>query len=393
MGIGKCFKMAISTVWASKVRSFLTMLGIIIGIAAVIILVSLMGGLTSQITEMFDDLGTNTIQVTINPRASTRRVDPEEMYEFLDEHLDLFEDATPVISVMGLIKKDGENEGGSAKGVSEGYADMQSLVVEQGRFLQYSDIANMSNVCVIGTYQEDNFFGKGNALGNTIKLNGVSFKVVGVLEESDDSTSGSSDDCMYIPYTTAMKKMSKSSVVASYMLTAADENRIEETTSVLEKFLEEKIGDSDYYTVTSMKEMIDQMTSMLDSMQTVLVCIAGISLLVGGIGIMNIMLVSVTERTREIGIRKALGAKQKNILMQFVIEAAVVSCIGGIIGILLGSVTAVFAGNLLLDRLVTPSVASIVVAFSVSCAIGVGFGYLPARKAAQLNPIDALRYD
>ncbi len=393
MGIGKCFKMAIASVWSSKVRSFLTMLGIIIGIAAVIILVSLMGGLTSQITEIFAELGTNTIQVTINPRASTRRVEPEVMYELVEDNPELLENVSPVISASGMIKNGSENERGSATGVSEAYADMQTLVVEQGRFIQYSDVMNTSNVCVIGTYQEENFFGKGNAIGNILKMNGVSLKVVGVLEESDDSSSGSSDDCIYIPYTTAMKKLNRNSIVTSYMLTAADEERIDETTAVINALLEKEVGDSDYFNVISMKELIEQMTTIMDSMQTVLVCIAAISLLVGGIGIMNIMLVSVTERTREIGIRKALGAKQRNIMMQFVIEAAVVSCIGGVIGIILGAVVSVLAGNLLLDRLVTPSVVSIIVAFSVSVAIGIGFGYLPAKKAAQLNPIDALRYD
>lgn len=187
--------------------------------------------------------------------------------------------------------------------------------------------------------------------------------------------------------------MNKNSTVSSYILTAVDEDRITETTAVLKQFLNQKIGDEDYYQVISMKEMIDQMTTMMNSMQTVLVCIAGISLLVGGIGIMNIMLVSVTERTREIGIRKSLGAKQKNIMMQFVIEAGTVSCIGGVIGIIFGSLVSIGAGKLLLDSLIAPSVVSIIVAFTVSVAIGIGFGYLPAKKAAQLNPIDALRYD
>lgn len=392
MGIGKCFKMAMATIWASKVRSFLTMLGIIIGIAAVIILVSLMGGLTQQLTDMFDDLGTNTIQVAIMSRAETKKVDPDEMYEFLDENKDLFEDVSPNISVSGTIKCGTENESGTATGVSEGYADMKRLTVEQGRFIQYSDIMNISKVCVIGTYQEQNFFGKGNALGQTLKINGTVYTIVGVLEEKEDSTSGSGDDAIYIPYLTAIK-MNKNSTVSSYILTAVDEDRITETTAVLKQFLNQKIGDEDYYQVISMKEMIDQMTTMMNSMQTVLVCIAGISLLVGGIGIMNIMLVSVTERTREIGIRKSLGAKQKNIMMQFVIEAGTVSCIGGVIGIIFGSLVSIGAGKLLLDSLIAPSVVSIIVAFTVSVAIGIGFGYLPAKKAAQLNPIDALRYD
>lgn len=392
MGIGKCFKMAIATVWSSKVRSFLTMLGIIIGIAAVIILVSLMGGLTSQVTDMFDELGTNSIQVMISPRSTTKRVEPEDMYTLIEENPELLENVSPSITVSGTVKKDMTNETGSATGVSEGYADMRKLVVEQGRFIQYSDIVNKSKVCVIGTYQEQNFFGKGAAIGDKLKINGTPYTVVGVLEEKEDSTSGSGDDVIYIPYSTAILA-NGNNTISSYVLTAADEGRIDETTAVIKQLLNKKIGDEDYYTVISMKEMIDQMSTIMDSMQTVLVCIAGISLLVGGIGIMNIMLVSVTERTREIGIRKSLGAKQKDIMMQFVIEAGTVSCIGGVIGIILGALVSVMAGKLLLDMAVTPSVVSIVVAFSVSVAIGIGFGYLPAKKAAQLNPIDALRYD
>ncbi len=391
MGIGKCFKMAIATIWSSKVRSFLTMLGIIIGIAAVIILVSLMGGLTQQLTDMFNEIGTNTIQVTITPRNG-KKVEPDEMYKLVEENPDLFTDSSPVIAVAGMVKNGTENESGSVTGVSDGYAQMKSLTVTQGRFIRYSDVMNKRNVCVIGTYQENKYFGKGNAVGERLKVNGVPFTVVGVLEEKNNSSSGGSDDVIYIPYSTAMN-LGGSSVVNSYTLTAADEERVDETSAAIKKLLSKKIGDDDYYNVISMKEMLDYMSTMMNSMQTVLVCIAAISLLVGGIGIMNIMLVSVTERTREIGIRKSLGAKQKNIMMQFVIEAGTVSCIGGVIGIIVGALVAVAAGKLLLDTAITPSVTSIVVAFSVSVAIGIGFGYLPAKKAAQLNPIDALRYD
>lgn len=391
MGIGKCFKMAMSTIWSSKMRSFLTMLGIIIGIAAVIILVSLMGGLTKQLTDMFAEIGTNTIEISITPRNG-KKVDPDEMYEFAENNKNVIADVSPYITVSGTVKCGTENEYSSISGVSESFNEMKKTVVEQGRFIQYSDIVNKTKVCVIGTYQEQKFFGKGKAVGSKLKFNGVPLTVVGVFEERADSTSGSGDDQIYIPYTTA-SKLSKNNIVGIYSVNAVDEDHVDEAASLIKDFLYKKMGDEDYYAVISMKEMIERMSTMMNSMQTVLVCIAGISLLVGGIGIMNIMLVSVTERTREIGIRKSLGAKQRNIMMQFVIEAGTVSCIGGVIGIILGALVAIGAGKLLLKTTIAPSVVSIIVAFSVSVAIGIAFGYLPAKKAAQLNPIDALRYD
>lgn len=391
MGLGKCFKMAMATIWSSKVRSFLTMLGIIIGIAAVIILVSLMGGLTKQLTDMFAEIGTNTIQISVTPRNG-KKVDPDEMYKFAENNKGVIDNVSPYMTIQGTIKCGTENESSSVSGVSESFNEMKMTDVAQGRFIQYSDILNKSKVCVIGTYQEQKFFGKGKALGSKLKFNGVPLTVVGVFEQKEDATSGSNDDLIYIPYTTA-SKLSKNNIVSIYTVNAVDEEHVDEASSLLKEFLLKKMGDEDYYVVISMKEMIDRMSTMMNSMQTVLVCIAGISLLVGGIGIMNIMLVSVTERTREIGIRKSLGAKQRNIMTQFVIEAGTVSCIGGVIGIILGALVAVGAGKLLLKTTIAPSVTSIIVAFSVSVAIGIGFGYLPAKKAAQLNPIDALRYD
>ena len=212
-----------------------------------------------------------------------------------------------------------------------------------------------------------------------------------MLEEEAYSEESSSDDVIYIPYTTALDATS-TDTVSSYTVDALSDEVVDEAKSTLESFLLELIGDSDYYTVTSMKEIIDEMTSMMDKMELVLIAIAGISLLVGGIGIMNIMLVSVSERTREIGIRKSLGAKHKHIMMQFVMESGVVSCIGGIIGIIIGASLAYLSGRLL-DMDVVPSVGAVGLAFGVSVGIGVIFGFLPARKAAKLNPIDALRSD
>lgn len=394
MKLGKSFMMALSSIVNNKLRSLLTMLGIIIGIAAVIILVSVMDGLTGEVTSTFDEFGTSSLTVNITAR-SIKEVKPEELYEFTDSNSELFDGASPNITVSGQVKTPDSGDDsimGKCTGVSEDYQKIQKLNLSFGRFLGYADSANKSYVAVIGSYQALYFFGSSSAaLDETIRINGYPFTVIGVLEETEDSTQSSGDNAVYIPYTVAMD-MSGTKVVSSYVVNAADDKLIDSAKSSLESFLLEKIGDSDYYSVTSMKAIVDSMMEMLDKMELVLVAIAAISLLVGGIGIMNIMLVSVSERTREIGIRKSLGAKHKHIMTQFVMESGVVSCIGGIIGIIIGSAVAVLAGKPL-GMTITPSGNAIAVSFSVSVAIGLVFGFLPARKAAKLNPIDALRSD
>ena len=394
MGIGKSFSMAISSIINNKMRSFLTMLGIIIGIMAVIVLVSVMNGLTGEVTDMFNEIGTTSITVSIQPR-SIKKLDPDDMFDWADQNPELFSQVSPNVTLSGTVKTSSSGDDSimtSCKGVSENYIDMKDMTVAFGRFLQYIDCEREMKTCVIGTYQALYFFNSASgALNQELKINGVPYKIVGVLEETEDSTESSGDDIIYIPYTTAMKA-SGSTVVSSYTVMATSEDTVTPAVNSIKTLLNDKIGDSDYYTVTSMLSMIDTMTDIMNKMSMVLVAIAAISLLVGGIGIMNIMLVSVTERTREIGIRKSLGAKHKHIMTQFVMEAATVSCLGGIIGIILGSTLAMLAGKLL-GMSTNPSVGAIGVAFGVSVAIGIAFGFLPARKAAQLNPIDALRYD
>ncbi len=395
MGFGKSFAMAISSIINNKVRAFLTMLGIIIGIAAVIILVSIMNGLTSMITDTFEEMGTETISVSIMSRATTKKVEPQEMFDLVNENPELFSAVSPSVTMSATVKTTESGDDSitaSAQGVSEDYADMKSLDLSFGRFLQYVDCNREEKVCVIGSYEARYFFNSASAaLDKTLKINGELYRIVGVLEETEDSTQSSADDCIYIPYTTAAKA-SGSATISSYTLSAANKDVVNDAVSKVKELLNRKIGDDDYYNVVSMMSMIEKMEDIMGSMSTVLVTIAGISLLVGGIGIMNIMLVSVTERTREIGIRKSLGAKQKDIMLQFVIEAGTVSCIGGIIGIIIGSAVSMLAGKLL-NLSVSPSASAIVLAFGVSVGIGIAFGFLPAKKAAKLNPIDALRYE
>lgn len=384
--------MALSSVLSNKLRSALTMLGIVIGITAVIALTSLMSELTGTVTEAFEEMGMESIMVSIQSRASTKTLPIEDVEELMNENSDIIAGFSPTVSMPAYMKDPEDNStiSSTATGINEQYLSLKGYNIEYGRELTYIDIERQMKVCIIGTYVAQNMFG-GDALGQTLQITGTPYTVVGIIEEQDDSTEGSFDDVIYVPYTLAMHT-TKTNTISSYVIYTTSQETVEEAETLIKNMCYKAIGDDDYYTVTAMKSVADSLMEILERMQLMLIAIAGISLVVAGIGIMNIMLVSVTERTREIGIRKALGAKQGSILTQFVIEAGMLSCVGGVIGIVLGSMLAIFVGNLL-GMEVLPTASSIAVSFSVSTAIGVFFGFMPARKAAVLNPIDALRYD
>ena len=391
------FKMAVSNIRTSKMRSFLTMLGIIIGVAAVIVIVGLGNGMEIYMTEQFESMGTNTLSVSIYGRGTGRTVSDEDMYDIVERNSDALELLSPTVTMQSPAKIGTETiTSTSITGVSEDYFTIKDYDVAMGRGLQYVDMLKRSRVCVVGTYLNQEYFG-GNALGQTVKIGGMPFTVVGVLNEIGDSTEYSSDNAIFVPYTTAAR-LSNMGTISSYTVTVTDVNNSTWSKGVLEKELFDIFEDENAYTVISMAEILDLMTQMLDVMITVLAAIAAISLVVGGIGIMNIMLVSVSERTREIGVRKALGAKERYIMSQFVIEAATTSAIGGAVGIAFGQglsslATVIIVNALDTDLAVTPSAGSIALAVGISVAIGILFGYLPAKKAARLNPIDALRHD
>ena len=396
MRITESLSLALKNIVSSKVRTLLTMLGIIIGVAAVIVIVGLGSGLEHYIADSFSSMGTNTLTVTVQSRGATRTMEVEDMYEIVAEHPQELELCSPTVSMMGGVKIGSKSTSTSASGVSEDYNSIYGYTVDQGRGLQYSDIATRAKVCVVGAYVNQAYFG-GNALGQTLRVGGQSLAIVGVMDQRGDSMSeGGSDDCLYLPYTTAARL--GGSRVSSDVVTMVDENRMAQSKAALERALTGFFGSDDYYNIITMSELVDAMTGTINIMVGVLAGIAAISLVVGGIGIMNIMLVSVTERTREIGVRKSLGAKERTIMEQFVIEAAATSALGGVIGIglgcLLSAAATVAAARFLGEALtVAPTPFAVLMAFGISAGIGVLFGYLPAKKAARLNPIDALHYD
>ena len=396
------FRQAIQNVWSNKLRTFLTMLGIIIGVMAVIVIVGLGNGMTKSMRDSFSALGTNTLNVQVWGYGS-RTASVDDLYAIADRHKDLLQAISPEVDFSGS----GNLKIGTStyrwvtiNGVDENYTAMKNYQIAQGRGLQYMDIKDNKQVCIVGDYINRVAFG-GNAVGQTLKIGANKFLVVGVLaaKVSDkEMQEGSDDSCVYLPYSTIMR-LSDQSMVNSFTAIMTDENKANEAKAVLESELQTLLGSDNGYYVYSASEWLEEMNKMINMVIVVLTGIASISLLVGGIGIMYIMLVSVTERTREIGIRKALGAKERTILAQFVVEAATTSALGGILGIALGYVVSMAANRILpmlasgTDITVSPSFNSIAVAFGISVGIGVLFGYLPARRAARLNPIEALRYD
>lgn len=392
MNIKQAFSLAVKSLAGSKMRSFLTMLGIIIGVAAVIVIVSIVNGMTQDVLDEFENLGSTTITVSVRGRGGNRSVSIDDMQDLVADNPEYLESMTPNITVAGATAKNGSTnvDVSSCVGVNESYVHIKGLTIEQGRNIEYMDCEGRLRNCVVGTYIANELYGTTDVVGETIKINGYQFQIVGVLEEKADSEEAGSDDIIIIPYTMA-SKVSNSFTMGTYTFNATSKDVVEKAQSIIEEYLLKVFSNSDAYTIINMGTIIDTINDLTATMSLVLAGVAGVSLLVGGIGIMNIMLVSVTERTREIGIRKSLGATPWDIMSQFVVEAITTSCIGGVMGILLG-IAGSYAATLF-GMTAVPSVPAMIISFTVSAFIGIAFGYFPAKKAAALNPIDALRYD
>lgn len=389
------FKMAVKAIAGNKMRSFLTILGVVIGVVAIVVLVSIGQGANSSVTTSIEGMGTNLINANIRARR-TNPVTMAGLNELAQDENIAY--VAPITNVSGTVKAGVTTyDDGSIQGTTPTYLEIRNWTVQEGRFLRQPDIDNRSFVAVIGSEAATDMFGTTHVVGETFSINGYTMTVVGVLEENGTSASGSNDNQILIPFTLAERIFSQRGITSFYV-SAASSDTVTQAKAAVEAYLEKAFKNYNVgtygtqYSVYSQSEMLSTLSETTATLTLMLGGIAGISLLVGGIGIMNIMLVSVSERTREIGIRKAIGAARGNILMQFLIEALVVSLMGGILGLGISILAVRVLAPLLNMTLTIPSfVAWMAIGFSVF--IGVVFGMYPANKASKLHPIDALRYE
>lgn len=389
MSFLQAVKMAMNSLLSSKLRSFLTMLGIIIGIFSVIILIGLGDGTKKQVQSQIESLGTNLITVNITGNRN-RNISTQEIEQLKTKPG--IKDIAPSITGNVTVKAGVKNTTCSVEATIPSYEEIRNIHAQSGRFIVDTDLQYRYHTAIVGVDVIDSLFSSRDVIGEKISVNGVEFIISGVLEQKGMSLAGTSDNRIIIPLTTAQRLL-KNKDIRTFYIEATDSTQVEDAMANLQLFLLRKFNnDSKAFKVVNQSDLLLTAAQTSQTMTLMLGGIAGISLIVGGIGIMNIMLVSVSERTREIGIRKAVGAKRKDILIQFLIEAVVLSGIGGIIGVLLGVIG---AGVLLrmaqLAMYVSPYV--VLLAFAFSATVGVVFGIYPANKASKLRPIDALRFE
>lgn len=400
------FKIALRALANNKLRAFLTMLGIIIGVASVIAMLAIGQGSKKSIQQQISEMGSNMIM--IHPGAEMRggvRQDLSAMqtlklenYDKLREECTYLSGISPNVSSSGQFVAGANNYPSSVSGISTDYLTIRQLTVEQGEMFTDNDIRTAAKVCVIGKTIVDNLFPDGSdPVGKVIRCNQIPFRVIGVLKSKGYNSMGmDQDDVVLAPYSTVMKRLLAqtylSGVFASALTEDMTEDAVDEITTILRREHKLKESDADDFTIRTQQELSSMLNTTTDLMTTLLACIAGISLVVGGIGIMNIMYVSVTERTREIGLRMSVGARGMDILSQFLIEAVMISITGGLIGVVIGC-GASFLIKALAHWPVFIQPWSVLLSFAVCTVTGVFFGWYPAKKAADLDPIDALRYE
>ena len=405
MLFSESFQMALTSLYANKMRSLLTMLGIIIGVGAVIALVSVGMGVRSNVTSSIASLGSNMLIVSpgssnrggVRGAAGSMQTLKYDDAKAIKDKIKNIDYVSPSVSSSYQIVYGNNNWNTSVQGVTPEFMSIRSLTIGYGSFISNDDMNKRNRVAVIGTTVASNLFAKDNPVGKNIRINNQPYKVIGLLESKGQSSVGQDqDDVIYIPLTTAQERMLGITYVQSINVQVSSQEKMEQVQAEIENLLRSRHHilagkDDDFHVrnLTSLMETVSQSTSMLTML---LGAIAGISLIVGGIGIMNIMMVSVTERTREIGIRKALGATFMNIMTQFLIESMVIGIIGGLIGIAVGCIASQIiaqVGNFTTVITLTP----IIISFLFAVGIGLFFGIYPARKAAKLDPIEALRYE
>lgn len=407
MHISNLFKIALRAIAANKLRSFLTMLGIIIGVASVIAMLAIGQGSKQSIQKNIAEMGSNMIMIRPGQDRGPggARQDASDMqtlklkdYEMLRDDTHYLAAISPSVNSSGQFINGNNNTPSTLYGISPDYLEIRQLKVEDGDMFTEDDVKASAKVCVIGKTVADNLFTNGeDPVGRVIRFGTIPFRIVGVLKSKGYNSFGmDQDDLVLAPYTTVMKRILSvtylQGINASALTEGMTDRAIEETTQLLRESHKLKGTDEDNFNIRSQEEMASMMNSTSDTMTILLLVVACISLVVGGIGIMNIMYVSVTERTREIGLRMSVGARGVDILSQFLIEAVLLSVAGGVIGILCG-LGAAWAINVFAQWPVLVQPWSVLLSFAVCTATGIFFGWYPAKKAAMLDPIEAIRYE